>query len=110
MHTNDGQTHTGRGALPFDGTGFKLPTMIENFGDLPPEERARLVEAERVSIEASTAQMKEQNDRLEEKVRQLQELARRREAFVARLEEQLFQVRAEDAELRSEKERILTTV
>jgi hypothetical protein len=81
--------------------------IIENFGELPAEERARLVARQEANEWASIERKARELEQLEAKVLQLEKLAARREAFALRLREQVEAAEREDALLRREKELIL---
>ncbi len=82
--------------------------MIENFGDLPPEERARLVVEERRGIERSNERMHVQAEGMRAQNEQLRRLLEERRTVLARLREVAAGLLAEDERIGREVARVLT--
>ena len=83
--------------------------MIENFSELPPEERARLVEIERRNIEKSNETLRLENERKKQRIEQLEALAMRQHQLKQRVETFVAQINKEKEELARERERILAS-
>lgn len=91
---------------------FKLWVMenddiIENFGALPADERARLVAQQQANEWAAIERMKEKRLKLAAQNEELRALLKRRQAFVEKLVALREEIRAENEAFERESERIL---
>lgn len=87
--------------------GFKLETMIENFSELSPEERARLVETERQNIERSNEGLRLKAEEMRAQNEQLRRLLDERKTVLARLREVVAPLLAEDERIEREVTQVL---
>ncbi len=89
------------------GNEFNADEIIENFGELPAEEQARLVARQEANEWAAIERMRAENGKLGEKLRRLKILVARQRAYADRLELMLREMRAEKQELAREEELVL---
>ncbi len=81
--------------------------MIENFGDLRPEEQARLVENERRNIERSNEALHTKAGEMRAQNEQLEVLVAQKRALVERMREVVRELDEENSRIEREMERIL---
>ena len=81
--------------------------IVENFGVLSAEERARLVAQQEANEWAAIERMKQEHLNLEARNREIEALLERRRAFAKRLEQLRAEIRAENEAFQRESERLL---
>ena len=86
---------------------FKLVFMIENFGEWPPEEQARLVEIERRNIEKSNEILRLENERKKQQIEGLEALVAQKRALVERMCVLARELDEENTRIEREVERVL---
>lgn len=86
---------------------MKNDDIIDNFGELPAEEQARLITQQEANEWAAIEGMKEERLSLEARNQEINGLLERRRAFVKRLELLREEIRAENEVFRRESERLL---
>lgn len=87
---------------------MKNDDIIDNFGALPAEERARLVAEQEANEWAAIDLLKQERLELQARNHKLESLLERRRAFVKRLELLRAEIRAENEAFQRESELLLT--
>lgn len=86
---------------------MKNDDIIENFGELPAQERARLVAEQEANEWAAIERMKQERMILAARNEEASALLERRRAFVQRLELLREEIRAENEAFQRDSERLL---
>ncbi len=81
--------------------------MIENFGELPPEEQARLVEIERLNIEKSNETLRLKAEGMRAQNEQLEALLTQKRALIERMREAAREPDEENTRIERGVERVL---